>query len=335
MCHNSTVRQASIPWVALLLWTATVSVRAQTHQPIGEALRVTDADDCIHHEAVVDRLSRWLGTSLLDGSIEVTLDVARHSFHISRPGRTSHRTLGPLQGACADRLDAITLAMALAIDHTVADRLGIGAGATDPPEEEAHTDAEPPRAPIEPSAPAPVRSPERPTHRLQGGAFAEVGAALHVVPGWRPALAGGAALHFGPHLSARLGGLWMSEGTAPLGRGTAHYRLWAGRVDLCGGHTVRRLALDGCAGRGVGRLALQGTGFEEDLSVRQLWVAAIARAAASHATGPFHFGVAVDVFAPLTRQRVHVEDHAGTVVDERGLALVGMALWLTATVRVP
>jgi hypothetical protein len=310
---------------------------------LGEGIRITGADDCLHHDSVVERLRRWLGTDALEGDIEVELDVARHAFRVLRPDGASQRTLGPLPGACGERLDAVTLAMALAIDHTLVDRLATDGGevAGDTPTlapnavEALPAGDTPTPAPTPAEPPPSVHDGDPPARTVWGGAFVEAGAAFHVVPGWTAAVAGGAVLHFGPGLSARLGGLWLSDGTAPLGFGTARYRLWAGRADLCGERTLGRLGLGACGGMAAGRLAVQGRGFVEDLSARQPWVAAAGRVSASFVAGPVRLGVAADLFVPLLRRRAHVEDRAGDdVLDDRGPSVVGTALWLTASLAI-
>jgi hypothetical protein len=307
--------------------------RAQGDRPVDEAVRVTGADDCLHHEAVVERLARWLGAQTVDARLEITLDVALNAFQVSWADGFSRRALGALPGACADRLDAVTLAMAMAID-TLAERLGLDDEAAPTPLDQGP----------QPSPPAPMpseaRGEEEPPstgdlppqeRKVRAGGFVEAGTALHVVPGWRAAVAGGAVVRVGTGLSARLGGLWMSEGTVPLGPGAARYRLWSGRADLCGDHALGALALGGCAGVGVGQFTVAGRGFQEDLTARQLWVAAIGRASASYVAGPVRVGIAADLFAPALRQMAHVEDRAGAVLYDRGLAPAATALWLTGS----
>jgi hypothetical protein len=380
-CDNGNVRWSPALLIPLLVCTTAVPSWAQGRRPLHEAVRVTGAEDCLHHEAVVERLARWLGARTVDDRVEVTLDVALNAFEISRADEVSRRALGALPGACEDRLDAVTLAMALAIDHTLAERLELGDAPGDSQWEDSETselphdddDARPdggkdaplPRPQVKPSPPASMETevpgegkvPSRvepappmgteareetddlppteddlaPAGRVRAGAFVEAGAALHVVPGWRAAVAGGALMRIGTSLSTRLGGFWMSEGTAPLGPGTAGYRLWAGRADLCGERALGQLALGGCAGMAVGRLTIEGRGFEEDRTARQLWVAAIGRASASYVAGRARVGLAADLFAPVLRRRAHVEDRAGGVLHDRGPAPVATVLWLTAS----
>jgi hypothetical protein len=375
------VRWSRTLLIPLLVCTTAAPAWAQGHRPIRKAVRVTGADDCLSHDAVVARLARWLGAATMPDGVAVMLDVTRNAFTITRADGTSRRALGALPGACEDRIDAVTLAMALAIDHTLAERLRLDEAPQDSPGEDSEAseiphdddstrpdrgqDAPLPRPRVEPSPPAPREAeataeegvaprvepapamgmeardesadlppPEdhpAPVRHVRAGPFVEAGAAFHVVPGWRAAVGGGALMRIGTGLSARLGGFWMSEGTAPLGPGTAAYRLWAGRADLCGERTLGPLALGGCAGLGVGRLTIEGRGFEEDRTARQLWVAAIGRTSASYVAGPAQVGLAADLFAPVLRRRAHVEDRAGGVLHDRGPAPVATVLWLTAS----
>lgn len=115
----------------LLTWVAVVA-RAQPaaapategRRPLDEAVTVTQADPCLTQEAVVGRLGRWLDTTTVAAGIEVVLDPAERAFRVRRPGgRMARRGFAVLPEECSDRLDAVTLAIALAIDHTLLERL--------------------------------------------------------------------------------------------------------------------------------------------------------------------------------------------------------------------
>lgn len=98
---------------------------AERRTPLAEAVEVVGAEArCLTQEAVVRRLAEWLGTDTVQSGIAVTLDAEAGTFVVRLPDRAdARRVFRTLPEDCAERLDAVTLAIALAIDHTLLERL--------------------------------------------------------------------------------------------------------------------------------------------------------------------------------------------------------------------
>ena len=117
---------------ALLLAVVLLQTRAladESTQPVLDAL-VTHADRCLDRSAVAAQIVAWLRRDAIDRRIGIlvaaTTDGAGASFVIQRDGiAIAERQFARLPNECAELRAALGLAIALAIDATVLESLGV------------------------------------------------------------------------------------------------------------------------------------------------------------------------------------------------------------------
>lgn len=114
------------------IWTFATVCLAQDlpTRAISEALTVSNqTDGCMSQEALINHIVRWLKTDHIEADIHIKVEVQGEkeqdvSFKFFRNEElTAHRSFSILPANCFDRLEAVSLAIALAIDHTVLEGL--------------------------------------------------------------------------------------------------------------------------------------------------------------------------------------------------------------------
>jgi hypothetical protein len=266
----------------------------------------------------------WLGTQNLDIPLSVRVqlgtDVTPLTLTIIRgEGGPAIKTFDTLPNECASRLRAVSLAIALAIDHTVIERVGVEPAVVERPKDPSESPPPPPNVatfeqtttasdPTSVTKPKPQPGAQRRTGMAPRFALMGGGAALFdVLPEISLAATLGGEVELDRSWRLRSVGLATQRQAAPIGVGSANTRLIAGRVDACAVVHTARLALDGCLGLGVGSVRAQGSGFTASLSTWRPWAATIGRLQARvSASSRLHVQAGVDGLLTWARPRIHI-----------------------------
>ncbi|MCA9706524.1 MAG: hypothetical protein KDK70_11795 [Myxococcales bacterium] len=251
---------------------------------VSDALVLDPGITCLEHDRLTEQVVTWLGRDELDPRLAVVVegsptepDTLRFILE-ARGEPIAERVFAPGPSRCQDLHAVVALAIALAIDATVLESVGIATAEPEvveprppkPPAELPPVRVEPP--PPEPS-PGPDLTPrERPwSLRLHGGGMVTVGvpppvgggAELGVELGWRDVL------------DLQAGVLGASAGPQPIDDATLEITLLAGHVDVCAGPTMGRVRPRFCGGVVAGSAMAEGRGFVRDFQTVVPWVAGV------------------------------------------------------------
>jgi len=281
---------------------------------LDETLRVEpSADGCVTKATLQPRVQRWLGATAIRSGLRVIVRGAAQpmAFSVQRDAVDfAERSFDVLPQKCTDRVDAVALTVALAIQHaeqaqTEEEATAAAAApptapsttapvATPPAETPAKTPAKPPAnpAPIqekplnktkteEASAPddADTTTPEDPDAlRLRLHAAATF--LSEVLPESALGLGFGAELQTSRALSVMLTGLYVPQTAQALATGSVLMQLYGGRALLCLGSPAAGLVLEGCVGAAGGAVLATGSGYNVREAATMAWVAGVLRGAA-------------------------------------------------------
>jgi hypothetical protein len=292
-------------------------------QPSDTVLSVReDHEGCIGERSLRARVGHWLKRGALPTGITVVVDAASQpvSFSLSREGRVvAERSFELLPDACKDRLDAVALAVALAIEHATApqDVAGTSSGkaqldarheptsgtdttktettpkAETAPKPEAAQTKEKKPAPEAPKAeapkPPPVQKPEEsPAVAAPAASAATLGPfRLHAggaylvetLPSSAAAMVAGVERTIAPHIDLGVTAMAAFGGKATLGAGSAHPDAYGARALLCTSWHVENLDLEGCAGAAGGVAIATGENLTSPKTATMAWLVGWARAA--------------------------------------------------------
>jgi hypothetical protein len=304
-----------------------------------------DPRGCVHEAALRAHVDRYLR---VHEPIEVQVVVhARKEplgFELRRKGAFfAERHFDVLPEGCDARLDALSLAIAVAVEHAVGP---VRASVDASPKAAATASTEDARAGPEasprdradantdaPPAPASASATSRPL-TLTLLAFAGAGVLIEVMPEPAAVLHAGAELGLGPVLALSLAGLYAPEVQSGLGGGSVSSSLFGGRALACAGTGPSGLRFQGCAGVAGAAISASGhgDGLERPRSVRVGWLAGVLRVAAGYpASGPFGARLALDGQLNAVRAGVRVERDSQPDL-ERVAGVVGLSasleLWL-------
>jgi len=303
-------------WIVLL---AASSARAQA-PGLAERLVVPEGE-CLGQEALTEHLEGWLGGDLPAGDHrKIVVDLGADertgvTFVILDEGRAlGERRFERLPESCADRRAALSLAIAIALDAGVLDRLGVPRLAEpELPPPPPSPDPEPPSEPA-PELPAPLRF----------EVASRVGFGAGVLPSWQASLeltVGIRRARWSTHL-----GLWATAASrTALGEGAIRARAVAGSLSFCGhARPVRRLGMAGCAGVLVGGWMATGSGFAQSLSDTVASVNGQAQLLARWPEGsPVAVEIGARVLVSVVRARFSVVDASGAPIERTSQAPVG------------
>lgn len=355
-----------------LLAVACVAAAAQAQdaprRPLSEALRVEpQGAPCLTREELTARVARWLGDDQIDAAIGIDVWASSEpggvqgSFILRRDGAPSaERSFEVLPRDCRARLAAMSLAIALAIDHTVLERipsedLAQLSGERATGDDVATGDGEDSRRTDDASgAAAPENEDEVDTReeeedvssggrRTYGpGAGPDVSLAVggfvsaEVVPDIAPGARAELGLAFGPTWSLRLSGLFVSEVQGDLGRGSVAAALIAGAAHACAGTPLDRLRVSGCAGLGVGAYSARGLGFESMRETTREWMGVgVAAEVAFRLLGDLALRLRPELLVPLVRPSLEVVDPAGVPLADLTAPAVGALVGLEVLYPMP
>jgi hypothetical protein len=313
-------------------------------------VRVVEADrsGCINEPALRARVARWLGRDTTLAGLEVFVEAASEppGFTVRRAGAVvAERRFESSPPRCADRVEALALAIALALEHAAdAERASQQpAGSTGEAASTASTSevaaATTPQAVDEEkidrgaTAEAPLDSspdvtkasgvPARARLHATGMVLAEV------LPEPVIALGLGAELR----LRALLLGVALmasTESEQAFASGRASSQLLAGRLRACTLWAIVGLELEGCTGAHLGAALGAGRGYDRNTRATMAWVAPLLRVGVRFPeSSTVSLRVAVEGVVNLVRPRMVVDDGAedhrvdgGAVAGSAGLEIV-------------
>jgi hypothetical protein len=280
--------------------------------PLEDALELDANATCLERDKLLERVARWLQRDHVDQGVRVHVrgsanDPQEVSFVIERRTREgkperAERTMADAPTDCDQLHSALALSIALAIDANP------GEAETPLPDDEAL-----------------LAGPPEPAYFALGAAiFAHASSGL--LTDVAPALSFRVQVAFVPWLELRLGGLGSLLGgqTMPsrVGtriEGTFDIGVAAGRLDVCGVHTLEQLRLLACAGVLGGDFATRGTGFSAGSFVQnRLWLGALAGFELQAELGSVvSLAAAVDLVIPFGERQIRVVGPDLQVVGER------------------
>jgi hypothetical protein len=267
--------------IALLLTTsgspASPDTRAQVRS-VEDALAVDPGATCLESSRLATQVRAWMELREIDERLVVDVrgdrdEPTRVSFTIILDDEViAVRRFDSAPDTCADLHAVVGLAIALALDATVLETVGVAnkAQAADEPSSDEDGDS---KAEAEAGVQAELEVDPDPQRdwalRVSGEAGVSLGAppgiggyaALFLEAGWRERL----DIRIGPH-----GG---SSGPQPAGSESTLIWALAGRSDVCVGGRLRVVRPRGCLGVLLGAAFAEGRGFVEDRAARLPWVA--------------------------------------------------------------
>lgn len=310
---------------------------------VADALSLDPGATCLDHGRLVEQVVTWLERDALDPRLTIVVEgdaVEARTLRFTLQDRgqpISERTFAPGPKGCDDLHSVVALAIALAVDATVLESVGITPKPVDPtpqpevdppPEQDPSPDPTPPVA-NEPT-PRPDSAPRKPAWALRG----QLRGLLTV--GVPPTLGGGGhlALELGWRdlVDVQLGALATSAGPQPVDGATLTVTLVAARADACVGPRLRRVRPRLCGGAVAGGALAQGRGFREDYRTTLPWVALALGGDVRVGLGPrtaLSFGL--DGLVSLVRPVFDVEDEFG-VRELRDLPRFGASIGMGVVV---
>ena len=337
--YNSRVRELPLVLAIALVVAIPRSSVAQSESRIADSIVVTQSDDCVTQESLVNSVAAWLGKSTIDQALQVIVRVETRglSFELTRDGVISaERHFDVLPSACPSKLRAVSLAIAIAIDQRVLERVGTdepsgdgGISATDvppTPENEITNGGEEGEAEggEEGEGTRTAEAVSSAAGTVEGGAVQVtqtrrlrmlVGAGLtgKVLPGASFAAEAGLELLIRRPYSLRLGVLTTNTVATGLGMGRVDTRLIAGQMAACRERALPPADLGLCLNASVGVLRAQGAGYDATFTTHRPWSGVGVGIFAQYPRrGSYGLRLKADVIATLLRPRIHVTDTMGT-----------------------
>jgi len=344
-------------------------------RPVHEVLTLTpESTPCLDRPSLLGRVEALLGNPQVDAAITVELTIRQPedpgpaaTLITRRDGvEAAQRAFDALPEACGARLDAVALAIALAIDHTLLERLGGQTGG------DGGTTASGDGGTGEGSAAEGSTSAEDGAGGTGAGAASATGASTSGREGQtgeqtRPGSGGprvvpallvgvsavadllddaavvgalGAELEIQGWLMLGVRGLVSLPTEAPLGTGRIRSWLLGGRLEACVGGELAPVHLAGCLAAAGGVLLAEGRDFEPNDEATKPWMAAFGGVRVRY---PVHsslqIGGSIEGVLGLLRPRLHVEsvdmDGVSRVTDAVTAPMAGLSVGLELVLRLP
>jgi len=328
---------------ALLATLAVPCTASAQDRTLSEALSAPEQAVCLSRETLAESVEGWLGHAEVDPSLSILLVLEDGderegvSFVVLDGERTlARRRFERLPSDCPDRRAALGLAIAIAIDATILDALGVmpaGARSEDPPETAAPAAEPEPRARRRRARPRPSDGPSDQGGGPRPAVSAYVALLVGALP--RPVLAGGASveLRFPEGWALGLRGVGTAQEDVDLGRGVATAQLAYGVADACLLGSTHHLVLDGCAGVLAGRVAAAGRGYAESRETQVGWIATVLRLALRWPrNSPAALVLGFEGWLSVLRPRLLVSLPSGRVQSSISFPVAGIGidagLWL-------
>lgn len=253
---------------------------------VADALDLDPGATCLEHDRLVEQVVTWLERDELDARLTVVVvgdptEVRTLRFTLQDRGKPiAERTFAPGPSSCDDLHAVVALALALAVDATVLESVGIAPTLPAEAIPEPPPEPEPEPAPTVAMEPSPL--PDLEPRRRAWALRAQLRGLLTV--GVPPTLGGGGQLGLEAGwrdlVDVQLGVLATSAGAEPVdagaqtaGQASLLVRLVAGRADVCVGPQLRRVRPRLCGGMLVGAALAEGRGFRDDYRTTLPWVA--------------------------------------------------------------
>lgn len=273
-------------------------------RPLAEILIVSGGGECLTRDGLAEQVASWLGRDEADARLRIEVAVhgdppALVEFVVDVDGvPRAQRDFTDLPAKCEDVRAVVSLAVALAIDATLLEAIGVG--------------------PVEKAAPTDRQS------RVALEATGSAGLVPDLVLGGDVAW----EIAWSERFESRLGVLLTAPAEGGLDPGRVERWLVAGHAEACLARSLGAERLRACAGPAVGVLLARGHAFDRPRSTQVPWVAVTARIDARFALGAgVDLGLALEGFVPVVRPRLVVEGPAGAgVVAAEDASPVGIAV---------
>ncbi|GEM_PF-2243721 len=298
---------------------------------LADAVSLTPGATCLHTETLVEGIRSWRDDDALAQRVTVVVhgdtdDPRRVGFDVHVDTHIAvHRDFERAPERCADLHAVLALAIAIALDDTLATELGIV-----PP---------PSPVPVEVDTPPPIeagegdlpdfedpRPPERRARPRMG-----LSAVAGLYAGVAPRLSAGGALSFDvwptDHLDIRIGVSTTHLPGYPLGAGTVATSIATGRFDLCWGTAPLAVRLRLCAGFAGGASVSQGRGYSSNFRRALPWFAGIVGVdVLVHLVGPLGLEIRIEGVVPTLRTELEVDSEAGANIDTVRFPPIGLVV---------
>ena len=249
------------------LWAASAAAQPSPEESPTWLVVRADEDPCIRPAELIADVERALGSNEPPAGVRIEVEAVgeRWRFELHHgSGPIAEREFSALPRGCEARREAVSLALALAIEHALA---------AERSEQAAPPVPAPEPAPSEPAPPPASRPPEAPPEAAQPASAAR---AVHVHVG----LAGGGnvgllprpscegrllgELSWGSHAALVFGGVVSSRTHMRLAEGRLLARAVGASLDTCFGGVTGRMRLYGCLGSAVSAVLGTGSGLAQD-----------------------------------------------------------------------
>ncbi|MCH9680272.1 MAG: hypothetical protein K0V04_02470 [Deltaproteobacteria bacterium] len=263
----------------------TVDPTATPTVAISDALALEVGATCLEHDRLSEQVVTWLGRDDLDPRLTVVVEGD------DREARTLRFTLrdrgtviaerdfpqGPSR--CDDLHSVVALAIALAIDATVLESVGVSQPVAPTPEPidvkplppDPPAEVQPRVEPVVPPDDGLDLTPPKPNWHLRahGRALLTLGAPPTVGGGGQLGL----ELSWRNRVDLQLGALASSAGSQSVADGSLNVTLAAGRADLCWGPQLGLFRPRVCGGVVAGTAVGESQGFARDFRIAVPWLA--------------------------------------------------------------
>ncbi|PRQ07781.1 hypothetical protein [Enhygromyxa salina] len=308
---------------------ATRAPQIKPSQSLDDALIVEPGVTCLDRATLLVDLRSWRDQDTLDSRVAIRVigssdDPRALSFIVMVGDEIAvDRGFTPAPDSCVDLHAVVALAVAIALDDTLASSLGI----VDPApavEQVLPGDGDLPLLERKPSGS------DSPGSTRAGPALGLTVAAAAFV-GVTPALSGGGELSFDirplPHFDLRLGALATHLPNHALDQGRVGVTVAAGRLDLCWGTTPSAVRLRACGGVAAGATVAAGHDFSINFRRSLPWLAGIAALDLTlRLVGPLALELRVEGVFPLQRTGIDVRSDTGQLLASQRLAVAGVVV---------
>jgi hypothetical protein len=304
-------------------------------RPITDVLHVAEGR-CLGGRRLALGVASWLGRDTLAASIAIDVQELENGgqFVVRRDGEViGRRTLLRADSSCEELRAALSLAIAVAIDATILDSLGIPTPAPAPlPSAPPGPPAPPPAVllPLPPAPPSPPAVPPPPATKPASSLSAslEIGVLARLLPGPTFLISPSISHAFVPRFEVRLAGVATSGSDAALLSGGASFRIAAARLDACAVEHQGPLLLRACAGALAGGLTASGFSYSRTYSPTSPWIAVAGRIDARWAPPRGRLGVVIaldGIFTPESHS-FEIHDLGGQILARAVLPSAGAGI---------
>lgn len=301
---------------------STAAPKMASDRSLAEALIVEPGATCLDRATLLADILSWRDTDRVDHRVTIRVrgsdsNAGSLEFVVELDGEiVAERPFHPAPADCTDLHAVVSLAIAIALDDTLAGELGI----VDP------------LAPVEQVQPGdgdlPRERKPRPTPDRRGPGLA-VTAAGAMFAGLTPRLSAGGLVSFDirprDHVDVRLGLLATHLPSFELDSGRVAATVAAGRVDLCWGTEPIAVRLRVCGGLAGGATVSRGTGFTTNFRQTTPWLAGLVGIdLAAHLVGPLGLELRVEGVFPFQRTRLDVRSEGGQLLASEVFPVAGV-----------